>query len=180
MRVEHAKRHKNAQRLPSPPEVELRPTPAFLLGNLCQRTMKPSDPCAVSQPNLPKKRVAWQSKFALQTLNFKLLTLNLVTARPVPQWVRWSNFDLGIPRFYSSPTSRSPSGLRAPIQTPDKLSQILRDGLLAAELRLSLSSSGSWRRGYGRGGPYRQPNFGLPTPEAHLFDDSIRMPKRFH
>jgi hypothetical protein len=176
VRVEHAKRHKNALRLPSPPEVELRPTPAFLLGNLCQRTMKPSDPCAVSQPNLPKKRVAWQSKFALQTLNFKLLTLNLVTARPVPQWVRWSNFDLGIPRFYSSPTSRSPSGLRAPIQTPDTLHRSSETGpdhpspsegrRIEDERCQHLSTS-------------HCSEAELRPPRPSL-DDSIRMPKRFH
>ncbi len=100
VRVERAKRHQNVQRLPFfilPSSFSLR------LQELCQRAMKPPDPC--------KCVVTSSLRLGVQ-LQYPVLT------RLVPQRLMDSPVAHTILR---PPTSSSPSSLRAPTQTPDPL-----------------------------------------------------------
>jgi hypothetical protein len=89
------------------PHWEVEPRPAFPLRNLFQRTMKPSDPCELPFP---------------LSLRLGLQIERMFMTRPVPQWL------LRIPRPHSWSTSRSPSGLRALIHTPDTPTYPTRSG----------------------------------------------------
>jgi hypothetical protein len=118
---------------------------------LCQRAMKPPDPCAVSRSHPCPWQIDEQSHFAFRPSH-------LSWARPVPQWVRQSNFDLGIPRSdiksYADrrpvpPPAYEPRSKR-PIHFTDP----------------NVNLVGRWCSAAQTSSPF--------------FDDSIRTPKRFH